>query len=117
MTRAILFLSILILVACSNGPGDEGFIPTTQILRVEVEPDTVSRGGFVTFTCVIKDSLSTEFNYKWHIVGVMDTLTQTNKMRMQANSTKYQNIGIVNVWNINSPWNSINKEFSYYVRQ
>lgn len=117
MIRAILILSILIFVACSNGPGDEGFIPPTQILRVEVGPDTVSRGGFVTFTCVIKDSLNQEFNFKWHIVGVMDTLTQTNQLRMQANSTKYHNIAIVNVWNKNSPWNSINKEFNYYVRQ
>lgn len=117
MIRAILILFIFILVACSNGPGDEGFIPTTQILRVEVEPDTVSRGGFVTFTCVIKDSLSQEFNFKWYIVGVMDTLTQTNQLRIQANSTKYHNIGIVNVWNIKSPWNIINKEFDYYVRQ
>jgi hypothetical protein len=117
MIRAILFLSILILVACSNGPGDEGFIPTTQILRVEVEPDTVARGGFVTFTCVIKDSLSQEFNYRWHIVGVMDTLTQTNQLRIQANSINYKNYGIVSVWNINSPWNDIDKNFNYYVRQ
>lgn len=67
MTRTILFLSILILVACSNGPGDEEFIPPTQILRVEVEPDTVARGGFVTFTCVIKDSLSQEYEFQWYI--------------------------------------------------
>lgn len=117
MMKFISILSILIVVACSNGPGDEGFIPPTQILRVEVAPDTVSRGGFVTFTCVIKDSLSQEFNFKWHIVGVMDTLTQTNQLRIQANSTKYHNIGIVNVWNIKSPWNIINKEFDYYVKQ
>jgi hypothetical protein len=117
MIRAILFLSILILVACSNGPGDEEFAPPTQILRVEVEPDTVSRGGYVTFTCVISDSLSQEFNYRWYIIGVMDTLTQTNKMRMQANSTKYQNSAIVNVWNKNSPFNIVRVRFDYYVRQ
>lgn len=117
MTRTILILSILILVACSNGPGDEGFIPPTQILRVEVEPDTVSRGGFVTFTCVIKDSLSQEFEYKWYIYGIMDTLTQTNELRMQANSSSYQNLGIVGVWNKRSPANIIDTQFYYYVRQ
>jgi hypothetical protein len=117
MIRAILFLSILILVACSNGPGDEEFAPPTQILRVEVEPDTVSRGGFVTFTCVISDSLSQEFNFRWYIIGVLDTTTQTNQLRIQANSSNFQNSGIITVYNRNSSWSNIKKRFDYYVRQ
>lgn len=117
MIRILPFLSILILVACSNGPGDEEFAPPTQILRVEVEPDTVARGGFVTFTCVIKDSLSQEYEYKWYISGVLDTLTQTNQLQIQANSSKYQNSGIVGVWYKKSPANIISTQFYYYVRQ
>lgn len=117
MMKFISILSILIVVACSNGPGDEVFDPPTQILRVEVEPDTVSRGGFVTFTCVISDSLSQEYVYKWFISGVLDTLTQTNQLQIQANSNKYQNSGIVGVWYKKSPANIINSQFYYYVKQ
>ncbi len=117
MIRTTPFLSILILVACSNGPGDEEFAPPTQILRVDVAPDTVSRGGFVTFTCVIKDSLNQDFEYSWVLFGVLDTVTQTNQLRVEANSTKFLNIGVVNVSHKDRPWNRINKEFNYYVRQ
>lgn len=117
MMKFISILSILIVVACSNGPGDEGFDPPTQILRVEVEPDTVARGGFVTFTCVIQDSLSLEYEFKWYIYGIMDTLTQTNQLRIQANSSNYQNIAIVGVRNKSNPANIIDKLFYYYVKQ
>lgn len=45
---------------------DEDSGPTvTEILRVEFKPNPAIAGEMMTFTCIIKDSLSSDFYFVW----------------------------------------------------
>lgn len=39
----------------------------TEIIKVEINPDTVEVNERITFTCIIKDSADTTFDFIWYI--------------------------------------------------
>lgn len=39
----------------------------TEIIRVDIDPDPVEVGQPVTFTCIIKDSTDSSFEFTWYI--------------------------------------------------
>lgn len=73
----VFLFAALLLAACGcdlnipggANPGDDMDIGQTQILRIEVDPDTVAVGDTARFTCIIADSTDERFKFSWSFSG------------------------------------------------
>jgi len=83
---AAVLTTAFLLAGCGMG-GTGEFPPATEILRVEVEPNPVAAGDTAVFTCVIEDSLKSEFTFRWNLINQTGiTTTDTNQYRWEAPS-------------------------------
>ena len=62
--------------------------PQTEILKVEVNPDTVLLGDQIQVKCIIKDSTSNSFRYYWVIQG-FDTVTNLKDRWVGSEGKKF----------------------------
>ena len=91
MVRIELFILAIFFIwisSCSGLGPDPDPVPQTQVLAINLYPDTVAVGDTVLIDCIIKDSLDKSFKFYWDLSSPIevDRLRRISRVRKIRNS-------------------------------
>ena len=102
MVRIELFILAIFFIwisSCSGLGPDPDPVPQTQVLAINLYPDTVAVGDTVLIDCIIKDSLDKSFKFYWDLSSPIevDSTIYGNRIKWKAKRTSEIPGSVVNV--------------------